>query len=430
MTLHRKTLIVLTFTGFFLFLILSFLVKTTLLENFKKLEQKSIRENVYRAQQALLAEISKMHTLNKDWAWWDDTYMFIEDLNKSFAKSNIVPSTFITQRLNLLLFINKSGKIVTGKAFDLESEKYIEIREELLSHLEPGSPLLADRISKEGLSGILLLKEDILLISSVPILTSDNEGPVRGTLIFGRYLSTYEINRLARQVGLKISFSAQEIAKEINTPLVELGRGPIPTVKPLSGKIIAGYVQIMDIYNNRAVILKVEEKRSLYKQGLNAARIGQYSVLAVTVVFTVLILLLLQKTVLTPIKELSKNVRNIGLEAKISARLPYVGKSEIGTLTDTINKMLGKLEDSQEEREKLISDLQKALNEVKTLSGLLPICSSCKKIRDSKGYWNRIEAYIGKHSEVEFSHSLCEECTKKLYSNEDWYQEMKNDEEI
>jgi len=59
--------------------------------------------------------------------------------------------------------------------------------------------------------------------------------------------------------------------------------------------------------------------------------------------------------------------------------------------------------------------LNKAIEEVKILSGLLPICASCKKIRDDKGYWNQIEAYISKYSEAEFSHGICPECAKKLY---------------
>ena len=69
----------------------------------------------------------------------------------------------------------------------------------------------------------------------------------------------------------------------------------------------------------------------------------------------------------------------------------------------------------EDERERLIKDLQKALAEIKQLSGLLPICSGCKKIRDDKGYWNQIEAYISDHSEATFSHGLCPECLKKLY---------------
>ena len=67
------------------------------------------------------------------------------------------------------------------------------------------------------------------------------------------------------------------------------------------------------------------------------------------------------------------------------------------------------------EKEKLIGKLQEALAKVKTLSGLLPICSSCKKIRDDKGYWNQIETYIRQRSEADFTHGICPKCAKTLY---------------
>ena len=68
---------------------------------------------------------------------------------------------------------------------------------------------------------------------------------------------------------------------------------------------------------------------------------------------------------------------------------------------------------AQVEKDRLIVELKDALSKVKTLSGLLPICASCKKIRDDKGYWNQIEHYIRGHSEAEFTHSICPECAKK-----------------
>lgn len=74
-----------------------------------------------------------------------------------------------------------------------------------------------------------------------------------------------------------------------------------------------------------------------------------------------------------------------------------------------------KLKQTEEEREKLIVELQAAVEEIKTLRGIFPICSSCKKIRDDRGYWNRIEEYVRDHTEADFSHGLCPECMTKLY---------------
>jgi hypothetical protein len=71
----------------------------------------------------------------------------------------------------------------------------------------------------------------------------------------------------------------------------------------------------------------------------------------------------------------------------------------------------------------LIRELRQALANVKQLTGLLPICSHCKKIRDDKGYWNQIEVYIDQHSEARFSHGICQDCAKKYYPDYDLYQD-------
>jgi PAS domain S-box-containing protein len=78
---------------------------------------------------------------------------------------------------------------------------------------------------------------------------------------------------------------------------------------------------------------------------------------------------------------------------------------------------------AEEERERIISELQTALNEIKTLSGLIPICSRCKKVRDDSGYWDSVETYIERHSKTQFSHSLCPDCARELYGNHDWFQD-------
>lgn len=76
-------------------------------------------------------------------------------------------------------------------------------------------------------------------------------------------------------------------------------------------------------------------------------------------------------------------------------------------------------EAAEKEIDKVIRELQKALSEVKTLRGLIPICANCKSIRDDNGYWNKIEAYLQQHSDAEFSHGICPDCIQRLYPNMD-----------
>ncbi len=94
-----------------------------------------------------------------------------------------------------------------------------------------------------------------------------------------------------------------------------------------------------------------------------------------------------------------------------------------------VHRDIREIKQAKEEKDKLIQELRDALSKVRTLSGMLPICSHCKKIRDDKGYWNQIESYIREHSEAEFSHGMCPECADKLYGNEGWYIDMKKKKE-
>jgi hypothetical protein len=86
----------------------------------------------------------------------------------------------------------------------------------------------------------------------------------------------------------------------------------------------------------------------------------------------------------------------------------YVGDDPVRNLRELVITLVHSLHLRQ-------SELKEALAEVKTLRGLIPICSSCKMIRDDQGAWNRIESYIAKHSEAEFTHSYCNDCIRKLY---------------
>lgn len=108
-----------------------------------------------------------------------------------------------------------------------------------------------------------------------------------------------------------------------------------------------------------------------------------------------------------PINNMDRHFR-----IKLSAMLDVSHKFK-GTILHIEDRTT--LRNAEKEREKLIDELQNALTEVRKLSGLLPICSFCKKIRDDKGYWSQLESYISEHSEARFSHGLCPECIKTHY---------------
>ncbi len=116
---------------------------------------------------------------------------------------------------------------------------------------------------------------------------------------------------------------------------------------------------------------------------------------------------------------ITKPVRSIEFQVRIKSSL-MIKRSH-----DLLMEELKKSETAEKEKVKLVEKLELALSELKTLKGILPICSHCKNIRDDKGSWKELEDFIQDHSEAEFSHGICPDCIKKYYSNEEWYDEKK-----
>ena len=107
---------------------------------------------------------------------------------------------------------------------------------------------------------------------------------------------------------------------------------------------------------------------------------------------------------------------DVDIEAMNAGAMDFLVKGEIDSKSLERSIRYAMMRNHVEkEHEKLILELEEALERIKTLDGLLPICAHCKKIRDDSGYWNQIERYITTHSKAEFSHSICPTCTQQLY---------------
>lgn len=183
--------------------------------------------------------------------------------------------------------------------------------------------------------------------------------------------------------------------------------------------------------------------------------IPAFSLICLTLIIS---FFLYRQLVINPMNDLQEGVRKLS-QGDYQSQVDAEKAGELQELAEAFNTMSKRLSDNISRREKVERDLRKthdelelrveertaelvktnedlqqqiekrkhAESEMATLSGFLPICSSCKKIRDDKGYWNQVESYIEKHSTAQFSHSMCVECADKLYSGQEWYEEAKKD---
>jgi PAS domain S-box-containing protein len=122
--------------------------------------------------------------------------------------------------------------------------------------------------------------------------------------------------------------------------------------------------------------------------------------------------------------EICQSAMGASFEMRLDSTPPRYLDVHVSHLHDRRRRATGRLivlrditgrKQAEEERERLVLELQEALTNVKTLRGLLPICARCKKIRDDEGYWRNVEEYVKEHSEARFSHGICPDCMKTLY---------------
>ncbi len=374
MTLRRKTLYIIGMTFVGLIVILSLISQNILLGGFADIEEENTRQNVERALSVLSSDLSSLETTTGDWASWDDTYAFIEDANTEYIESNLIDETFIGLGLNFILFIDTSGQIVFGKAFDLHNKEEMPVSRSLQGHLSANNPLLYHPNTESSITGIVLLHEGPVLIASQPILTSEDEGPIRGTLIMGRYLDAAEFNRLAEKILLSLTTHRtddMQMPPDFKEARLSLSKETPILVRPLDEQYVAGYTLLTDIYGKPVLVLRVDIPRDIYQRGQTNLAYFVLSMVVVGLGVGGVAILIVEKQVLSKLARLSRGVRSIGTSSDLSTRVSMTGKDEVSRLADTINAMMEALEQSgktlREKNEQLMTQQQELIKKTEEI---------------------------------------------------------------
>jgi signal transduction histidine kinase len=351
-TLRNKTLIIIVTTLLGLIVVLYLPLRLILLGSFLSLEQQNIHQHVERAANALNDDIAILGRTTADYGGWDATYAFMEDHDSSYLTATYVDEMMSTNRLSMVLLVDTSGTVVFSKGFDLVNQREQAIPERFRT-LAAGDPLLRHPSVDSRIIGFMQLPDGPLLIASQPILTSNYTGPAKGTLIMGRRLDAAEIQRLAETTRLALGFyqpNDPQAPADIHTIQASLAAANTPLEQRLNEQTIAGYLLLPDIQGAPNLILRVEEARYIYAQGKTSSLYFALSLLATGLAFGLVIMILLERAVLSRLTRLSADVQQISASRDITARVAVAGNDEIALFASTINRMLSTLEQAQVER--------------------------------------------------------------------------------
>ena len=363
MTLRTKTLSIISLTVIGLLVVLYITSTTIVLGGFAQVEDQNTRKNVQRVLDAYADEVAKLNITAGDWATWDATYAFIEDANQAYIDENVSEATTARLGLSVLVYVHSSGRIVISKGFDPETGTGMPLPESFLDHLVPNDRLLYHPDLKTGLTGVLLLPEGPLLVAARPILTSNGDGPSRGTLIMGHYLNAPLLAQLGERTHVNLAMERADTPQppaDFAAVRSALFQGADAVVQPLSDDVIAGYTAVRDIYGKPALVLRATLPRPIYAQGVVSTQYQLASLVVVGLVFGAVTLILLAKLILSRLARLSADVSRIGASGDLSVRVAMTGNDELGHLAAEINGMLDALEQEQAERRQAEAALYQA----------------------------------------------------------------------
>lgn len=323
------------------------LSRSVMLGGFLDLETQDMKQQLSRVEKGVASYLDVLDTTAFDWSAWDDAYDFVVSKDPSFVEANLVDEIFQDTglRLDFVIFFDKAQNVVFEKGYDRAKNVTVPVPQGIFGHLS-STGLAPDKISK----GFLVLPEGLFVIVSRPIITSKETGPNRGQLLMGRKFDSGEIKRLSGQMELDLALHSPNAPPPDYTNAHASGAGDsLGWVMPLDSERIAGGVVLDDIYEKPAAFIQVTKARKIYQRGLSAVGSVLGSVAATGILLSVILIFVLERLVLSPLKQMQADIQKIEGLKDLSVRLEVREMDELGQLARVMNEMLEKLDAHESE---------------------------------------------------------------------------------
>lgn len=367
MDIRKKTVIILCVTIGSLLLALFILSEAVVLAGFSQVEFNSAEKDTQRVLIALGDDINTLDAVAHDWASHESTRTFLRANDSGKSWSRLDTETFERLEFNYIILSDAEGSILAGKGYDLTNHRDTAVPPHLntLLIMNPG---IRDQIqSDSSVIGILLFPEGPLMMAIRPVFSDQDQQQVTGYLLMARYLDTAEVSRLSSMAQLPLEiypYNKATLIPEFARLDAQFPRSEVPfiqrqgkealvinapmIIEPLDSDTLGTYSLIRDLFGQPVLLMKVKIARDIYDQGKSTTLYFIALLIVAGLAFGLIILLLLEKTVISRILYLSNRVNTIGKKRDFSDRVELSGKDEIEGLATNVNAMLGELETSQQ----------------------------------------------------------------------------------
>lgn len=345
MDLEKKTFLIILATLTLVAGLSAVVADRLVLESFRTIEVDDAQADLERMQAAVDAELADLDLTTQDWAQWDDAYAFVQGDHPGFVASNLVPQSFETNRISLMVFLDGEDEVVFGQAHDAESGELTPLPSRFAA-LDPAGPLLSHSDDWTSVVGVLEADGRLYLASSWPIVTSLMQGPAAGTLVWAREL---DVEALGDTTALRLSVRPWE-----PSDAAHLADGQELVIRSRTSMVAE--TRIDDLAGEPGFVLQASLGRPIYRQGLNTMAYVFASAILIGGGLLVAMIVLLNTTVLSRLKRLTNRVEALGEDPH--GRVEVSGADEITRLSAEFNRLLDRLDRHQARLETSNADLR------------------------------------------------------------------------
>jgi signal transduction histidine kinase len=363
MKIRTRSRIILTATLIIFLVFLSFITQSIILQSFSAIEKKETQSHVERFVAQLDNEVETVASTCRDWALRDETAAVFTETGTVDDPSQVFqPISMKNLDISYIVLYNASGSRVFSETVTNEGETIPGVPPEL-------DTIVRDSIIPEGLQtgiagrrGISSLNGDPVILSGYTVSYGTISDPREGTMVMARVLDDSRIGTIDQMLqvdGSLIPLQAGEETGVLSATEIQAAQGGEIIVHPSGDNELNGFAIITGIENTPSfLLLKITTTRQIYQQVKTSIVIVAGSIIFLSIIFLVVVQLLTQRFILAPLSELDSGMKSIGGSGDLNLRMEERGDEEIVSLTRSLNRMLGQIQQQQIDMQALLEEIQ------------------------------------------------------------------------
>lgn len=348
-TVYSKALAIFVITSLILWGLVAALVESLMLGEFSQREQTDMRSMLSRALLILDREKIPLQTLVEDWSQRPDVYAYAEGSLPEFTDQNFGPQALEVAQVDFIAIYDRDGRLLHQvHRGPLADQIFIVSSFFTRQMMLAGVPLI--RPLQSPLSGFALIEENLLQIAAAPIRTTAQGSSAVGTIIAGSFLKNQPWDFLQSLFGGKVEFQnlgGLTLTESEKTEFVELLATNEFLVRPINDQTLGGFLLLRSINETPVGVVRIEQSRSLFQDGLRASRFFLIAVTLVGAAMVAILWILLDRTILARIRDLTRRLETEKSARRLPVSLDFKGNDELGTLAKSIEDLARNLEAAQ-----------------------------------------------------------------------------------